>query len=57
MSEWISGNVFIRPNILDKEGHKIEGHSHNFDHTTIFFKGNWHVKAELPNGQIIEKRF
>lgn len=55
--EWVSGNIFIRPNILEKAGEKIQGHTHNFDHTTIFFTGSFHVKAVLPNGKIIERDF
>lgn len=45
--EWISGNIFVRPmggqDGLSING-KIEGHTHNFDHTSIFFSGKWHVK-------------
>lgn len=55
-AEWISGNVFIRPNV-GKKGEKIDGHTHNFDHTTIVFKGSVHVKAKLPDGRIREGTF
>lgn len=55
--EWISGNIFIRPNYLDLIGDKINGHKHNFDHTTIVFQGSVHVIARLPNGNIIERDF
>lgn len=55
--EWISGNIFIRPNPLPKAGDKVDGHTHNFDHTTIVFRGAVHVKATLPNGTIIERDF
>jgi hypothetical protein len=55
--EWISGNVFIRPNKLANKGEKISGHRHQFDHTTIVFKGGIHVKGTLPNGSIIERDF
>lgn len=54
--EWASGNIYIRPNKLFK-GQLVDGHTHNFDHTTIFFKGSFHVKAKLPNGTIIERDF
>ena len=57
MAEWISGNIFIRPNRLEKSGHYVKGHKHNFDHTTIVYKGAVHVKAELPNGSAIERDF
>jgi len=55
--EWISGNVFIRPQKLAKAGDKVEGHKHNFDHTTIVFSGAVHVRAVLPDGSIIERDF
>lgn len=55
--EWISGNIFIRPNKFEKAGQKMEGHRHNFDHTTIFFTGRFHVKATLPSGRVIERDF
>ena len=48
--EWQSGNVFIRPNTLAKAGDKTDGHTHNFDHTTIIFKGSVRITAKLPNG-------
>ncbi len=57
MTEWISGNVFIRPNELSEKGGKVNGHKHNFDHTTIVFKGSVHVKGVLPNGNVIERDF
>jgi quercetin dioxygenase-like cupin family protein len=55
--EFISGNVFIRPNRLDRAGDRIAGHTHNFDHTTIFFSGRFRVKATLPDGRVIESEF
>jgi quercetin dioxygenase-like cupin family protein len=55
--EWISGNLFIRPNVMAKKGEVIDGHKHNFDHTTIVFEGSVHVKGVLPDGRIIERDF
>jgi hypothetical protein len=55
--EWISGNIFIRPNQLATAGDVTEGHTHNFDHTTIVYKGAIHVKATLPDGTVIERAF
>ena len=47
MSEWASGNVYIRA-MGDRHGLEpgqvIGGHTHNFDHTSIFFNGTWRVK-------------
>jgi len=54
--EWASGNIYIRP-MPRNAGEVIEGHTHNFDHTTIFFKGRWLVKAMLPDGEVIEREF
>jgi hypothetical protein len=55
--EWVSGNIYIRPNSLEKAGNKVCGHKHNFDHTTIIFKGRVHVKATLPDGQVLDRSF
>jgi hypothetical protein len=45
--EWISGNVFIRPMGGRgglRPGDTIGGHTHNFDHTSLFFCGRWRVR-------------
>jgi len=55
--EWISGNIMIRPNPLEKAGDGVKGHTHNFDHTTIVFSGAVHVRAVHPDGTVIEKDF
>ena len=57
MAEWVSGNIFIRPNDLPNVGDRVDGHKHNFDHTTIVFTGAVHVRAQLPNGTVIERDF
>ena len=49
--EWVSGNVFIRPmGGRDglRPGEVVTGHTHNFDHTTIFFCGRWRVRKWVP---------
>ena len=49
--EWVSGNVFIRPmGGRDglRSGEVVAGHTHNFDHTTIFFCGRWRVRKWVP---------
>jgi quercetin dioxygenase-like cupin family protein len=44
MAEYQSGNVFIRE--MRFEGMKpVEGHAHNFDHTTYCAKGSMKVEA------------
>jgi len=55
--EWVSGNILIRPNKLRKAGDKVDGHKHNFDHTSIVFSGSVSVRAKLSNGQIVERKF
>jgi quercetin dioxygenase-like cupin family protein len=55
--EQISGNIFIRPNYLETVGEKVDGHKHNFDHTTYIIKGSVHVKAVMPDGSQKEKDF
>ncbi len=55
--EWVSGNIYIRPNRLSESGAKIEGHKHKFDHTTVVFTGAVHVKANLPDGSVREGDF
>jgi hypothetical protein len=57
LPEWISGNIYIRPNCLPRVGDKVNGHKHNFDHTTIVFKGAVHVRAVTPDGRVIEQNF
>jgi len=47
--EWISGNIFIRRNVLPKIGDATNGHGHNFDHTTIVFSGRVRVVAREPD--------
>ena len=48
--EMVSGNIFIRPGRFQKEGEFVDGHQHNFDHTTIFFKGTFKVETLDPDG-------
>lgn len=57
VTEWVSGNIFIRPNVLPKKGDKTQGHKHSFDHTTIVFSGSVHVRGVCPDGRIIEQDF
>lgn len=56
-TEFVSGNIFIRPNVLPRVGDVTQGHKHNFDHTTIVFSGAVHVGAKLPDGSIVSRDF
>lgn len=54
--EYVSGSIFIRPmgegGLGLKPGEKVGGHTHAFDHTSIFFCGDWHVKKWEPDGTL-----
>ncbi len=55
--EWVSGNIFIRPSGRMDAGARTEGHTHNFDHTTIVFTGAVRVRAKLPDGRELDQEF
>ncbi len=55
--EFVSGNIFIRPNSLLPKGFVVDGHKHTFDHTTILFSGSVHVKKIDEDGTVTEKEF
>ena len=55
--EWISGNVMIRPMSFAAAGDVVEGHAHNFDHTSIVFCGAVRVRCVLRNGFVREQEF
>lgn len=57
MTEWISGNIFIRANENMHKGDVIKGHKHNFDHTSFVTEGSVHVKGICPDGRVIEGKF
>lgn len=48
--ELISGNIFIRKNFM-RVGDVVQGHTHNFDHTTIFHQGKFSVKWTAKDGR------
>lgn len=55
--EFIAGNIFVRPMHFEKAGQVIEGHAHNFDHTTYVIRGA--IRVETPFEQtrrVVEKR-
>lgn len=54
LNEWVSGNIFVRPN-PGAVGRIVPGHQHNFDHTTIFFTGQFRIKATFPDGRTLEE--
>lgn len=54
--EWTSGNIFIRPMCFERAGDCRDGHTHNFDHTTVFFIGEFEIECTLPNGREVKQR-
>lgn len=54
--EYISGNIFIRPNVLGIGG-RVDGHVHNFDHTTFALKGWFMIRGISPTGTMIINQF
>ena len=40
------GNIWVRQNVLEKEGEKFGGHKHEFDHVSLLTKGSVRVEVE-----------
>lgn len=57
MPEVHYGNIFVRTSGKMRRGDKVPGHTHNFDHVTFFRSGSFLVKAQLPDGRVIEREF
>jgi hypothetical protein len=55
LPEFVSGSIFVRQMMPFKPGDIIEGHKHNFDHTSIFFNGRWRVKKWAPDNKTLDK--
>lgn len=59
--EYVSGNIFIREMKFETPGSVVEGHTHNFDHTTYLIRGSVKIErleVEVPavtdaNGQVV----
>lgn len=49
--ELISGNIFIRP--MTFESGVIEGHAHNFDHTTYVVRGSVLIEQLDVDGNVL----
>lgn len=52
--EYASGNIFIREMAFEKVGSVIEGHAHNFDHTTYVVRGSVKVEALDASGAVVK---
>lgn len=40
------GNIWVRQNLLEKAGHHMQGHKHNFDHVSLLTSGRVEVEVE-----------
>lgn len=55
MTEFVSGNIFVRPMHFVQAGYKIQLHDHPFDHTTIVFRGKVRIYAIYGDGHWAQK--
>lgn len=51
--EYVSGNIFIREMEFPKAGDVVDGHTHNFDHTTYVIRGALLIEALDADGQVL----
>lgn len=52
--EYVSGNILLRPNKLAAIGDRMEGHTHNFDHTTFVTRGSFAAEGRHPDGRVVK---
>jgi quercetin dioxygenase-like cupin family protein len=52
--EFVSGNVFVREMRFTSAGDVVEGHAHNFDHTTYISKGALRVEQLADDGSVVK---
>lgn len=50
--EYVSGNIFIREMAFEKAGDVVEGHTHNFDHTTYVIRGSLKIESLNEDGSV-----
>lgn len=53
--EYACGNVFIREMVLDRAGQVVDGHAHNFDHTTYCARGSMRVDRLADDGGVVDQ--
>jgi quercetin dioxygenase-like cupin family protein len=54
MTEFVSGNIYIREDVLEKEGQQVPGHAHSFDHTTYVPRGALRVERLDEAGNAVQ---
>lgn len=52
--EFVSGNIYIREMRFEKVGEVVEGHAHNFDHTTYCIRGALRVEKLDAQGKVVQ---
>ena len=50
--EYVSGNIYIREMLFEKAGDVVDGHAHNFDHTTYVVRGALLIEAVDDAGNV-----
>lgn len=50
--EFVSGNIFIREMRFSEVGEIVQGHTHNFDHTTYVVSGSVLIEALNEDGSV-----
>lgn len=51
--EYIQGNIFVREMRFEKAGDVVDGHTHNFDHTTYIARGSVQIEAIDDDGTVL----
>ena len=52
--EYVSGNNFIRPMQFIHQGEVVDGHAHNFDHTTYCTRGAVRIEKLDADGTTVQ---
>lgn len=51
--EYVSGNIFIRQGVIELAGGIVDGHEHNFDHTTYIVRGSFLIQKLDEEGNVV----
>lgn len=54
VTEWVSGNILLRPMRFPRAGDSVKGHAHNFDHTTYIVRGAVQIDRLDETGQVAD---
>lgn len=50
--EYVSGNIFIREMRFPYSGYQVDGHAHDFDHTTYIATGRVRIERLAEDGTV-----